>query len=265
MANYAHQYKYAGRYLDRREAIEFAAKHQTSDPQALALLKEALADKYYGLRGLTLQSLNLKNATVKSAVESEIANMARKEPKSTVRATAIADLAEYDKPDYASIFEQSLNDSSYTVAGEALNALAKANPDKATAAAKKLSQQPAKGELLVAIAKTLIASKDESAFDLVADAYGKLPLSQAKFELTQPFCQLLASVSNTQKVKSGVDMIVKFRNGIPEQYGITPIINNMLKGVISKKEAAKAIAENKQDLQEQIDYIKGAIEEKKAF
>src|SRR5690606_34644858 len=49
LENYLHQYKYAGLYLDRREAIDFCAENQTR-PEALGLLKTALKDKYYGLR-----------------------------------------------------------------------------------------------------------------------------------------------------------------------------------------------------------------------
>jgi aminopeptidase N len=68
-------------------------------------------------------------------------------------------------------------------------------------------------------------------------------------------------VEDTDKLKNGVDMIVAFRKAIPEQYGITPYINNMLKSVISKKESAKALASDKTALQAQIDYIKEQIGE----
>jgi aminopeptidase N len=42
LENYVHQYTYAGNYLDRREAIDFAAESQ--DPQAFELLKKAAHD-----------------------------------------------------------------------------------------------------------------------------------------------------------------------------------------------------------------------------
>ena len=50
---YIHQYKYAGNYLDRREAIDFASKNQ-DDPKAVDLLKLALKDKYDGLRNFAI-------------------------------------------------------------------------------------------------------------------------------------------------------------------------------------------------------------------
>ena len=41
LENYIHQYKYAGNYLDRREAIDACAKMQ-DDPKALDLLKTGI-------------------------------------------------------------------------------------------------------------------------------------------------------------------------------------------------------------------------------
>ena len=39
LENYVHQFKYAGNYLDKKEAIDFAAENE--DPKAVALLKSA--------------------------------------------------------------------------------------------------------------------------------------------------------------------------------------------------------------------------------
>ncbi|MBK8087078.1 MAG: hypothetical protein IPK31_03490 [Chitinophagaceae bacterium] len=56
-----------------------------------------------------------------------------------------------------------------------------------------------------------------------------------------------------------MDEIVKFRDGIPEQFGLGPVMDNFLKTIIGKKETAKKTGENVSDLQEQIDYIKTKI------
>lgn len=263
--NYVHQYRYAGLYVDRREAIDFALKNQ-DNTKAVALLKDALGDKYYGLRALALSRLDLKKDAVKSELESSIYTIAKTDPKPTVRAAALSLLTNYDKPEYATLYAKAISDSSYSVAGAALEALAKTDPKKAVVEAKNLAAQPTKGRLMQAMVSTLIKSGDESVFEAVAKSYNRMPLSQDKFELTPAFVDLLGSISNTANLKSGVDMIVKFRDEIPEQYGVTPVINNMLKGLISKKETAKAAAGNKNALQEQIDYVKAKIgEEKKGF
>ncbi|MFT3903132.1 MAG: M1 family metallopeptidase [Niabella sp.] len=63
LANYIHQYKFAGNYMDRREAIEYAGKHQ-DDERALNLLIGALNDKFEGLRTQAINRLDLKNPDV---------------------------------------------------------------------------------------------------------------------------------------------------------------------------------------------------------
>ena len=93
--NYIFQYKNAGLYLDRREAIDFAARNQTDDHKALDFLKTALKDKYYGLRLYTLQKLNIENDSVKKSIEPLLADMAANDPKSVVRAGAIEALGKY--------------------------------------------------------------------------------------------------------------------------------------------------------------------------
>lgn len=262
LENYIHQYRYAGLYLDRREAIEYCLRNQ-DNPQALALLKQAAKDKYFGLRNLVLSRLDMKKNTVKQEMEPLITDIARNDPKTVVKATAIGLLANYDNPEYKSIFIRHVNDSSYSVAGASLEALAKTDSAAAYAAAQKLTKETAKGKLVSAITKVLIKAGDESGFNSIAGAFDQMPLSQAKFDLLAPFCEYLGRVTNTEKVKSGVDMVVKFRNAIPEQYGLSPVVNNFLRTIISRKETAKATADNKAALQEQIDYVKKQIGEGK--
>src|SRR5690606_7291053 len=101
------------------------------------------------------------------------------------------------------------------------------------------------------------------AFPIIAEAFRAMPLSQAKFNLVAPITQMLAKTQSTEYVKQGVDLVVELRNSIPEQYGITPVINNFLKNIIKEKETSLSTAQNKNDLQEQINYINSKIEEEK--
>ncbi len=257
--NFIHQYKYAGNYLDRREAIEFCAKKQ-DDPKAAALLKLALKDRYAGLRNLTIEKIDLKKDAVKKDVEPVLFDLAKNDPKSTVRANAIGLLGQYANPEYKSLFAKAVNDSSYSIAGEALGALAQLDPDAALATAKSFSKHPMKGKLAATVSQVLIEGGTEEDFDVIAGNFSKLPVSDSKFEALQPFGDYLAKLTNTDKVKKGVDMIVEFREAIPSAYKAqtTPFINNMiLKGIMNKKTAA--------GLKEQADYIQSKIETKKGF
>lgn len=253
--NYLHQYKYAALYLDRREAIDFISKKQ-DDPKAAEFMKQAINDPYSGLRNFALGKIK---EPVLSAAESSIVEIAKKDPSRIVRSKAVEMLGILKKPVYKSLFQSLLSDSSYTLSGAALVALDKIDGPAALAEAKKMSKQNMKGALMEAVATTLIKSGDESAFDEIADAYGKMGLSQAKFNLTTVFANFLGTIKNTDKVKRGVDEIVKFRDAIPEQFGIGPVMDNFLKTIIGKKETAKKTGENVSDLQEQIDYIKTKI------
>jgi aminopeptidase N len=257
--NYVYQYKNAGLYLDRREAIDFAAKNQ-DDPKALALLKESLSDKYQGLRNYALDKVDMKKQKVREELESIIYQLATKDPKPLVRARAIGLLANYTKPEYKALYLKSINDSSYSVAGEALEALIAVDSVAGLKEVNRLVKQPAKGKLGDVISESLIKYGDESSFDVVANIFDELPLGQAKFEKLQPFANFLAKIKDTEKVKRGVDMIVSFREAVPQAFRnqTDPFINNViLKGIATKKQA--------EGLTAQAEYINSKIGDKKGF
>jgi aminopeptidase N len=243
------QYKNAGLHGDRREAINFASKFQT-DKKALEFLKIALNDKSERLRRFTLSKLNADNDTVKTAVEMIVKDLAIKDPKPLVRADAIDFLGKYKKNEYKPLFIKALNDSSYTISGNALKALSKIDDAAAEAEAKKLSLLPAKGTLK----EVLNGYVDESKFDSIATVFDKLPsLSNSKFNMLSSFGNFLGRVKNTNNLKRGIDMIVKFRDTIPQQFrgNTDPFINGILKEIAEKKTSA--------GLKEQADYIQSKI------
>jgi aminopeptidase N len=266
--NFIHQYKYAGNYVDRREAIDFAAKKQ-DDPKAIELLKTALTDKYFALRGYTIGKLDVRKDPIRVAVEPIIANLAKKDPYTIVRGAAITSLANFDKPEYTALFKTAVNDSSYTVSGNALTSLFKREPATALDLAKKLSAQPAKGSLKNAITFVIARSGDESLFDKMLSDFNKLQL-QTKFNEVNNLGTYVANLKSMDKFKAGVDEIVKFRDEIPEALkGQTdPFLNGVvLKNILEAKSNALKEKPNDTTLQEQVNYIKSKLPEdvKKGF
>ena len=149
-------------------------------------------------------------------------------------------------------------DSSYSIAGSALEAWSKIDSTGAFNAAKELSKKPAKGKLSTAISTVLITYGDESSFDFVSEEFEKTPMSDGKFQQLQSFVTLLGKIKDNTKVKKGVNQIVTFRESIPGAYRsqTDPFINQfLLQGLATKKEAA--------GLKEQADYIKSQIPAKK--
>ena len=245
---FIYQYDHAGKYEDRREAMMFAAKQQT-DATALNFLERVLGDKSWRIRSTALDQFKMDNENVKRSIASYLEPIAKNDPRKTVRAQAIRMLGMYNNAANKPLFLKALKDSSYTVAGNALTALAKIDDAAAESEAKKLLAQPAKGALRGA----LFAYTDESKFDSLATKFDNLPVNNSKFDLVRGFANFLARVKNTENVKKGIDMIVKFREAIPQQFRVNtdPFINDALKGVADKKQAA--------GLKEQGDYIRSKL------
>jgi aminopeptidase N len=267
--NFIHQYKYAGNYVDRREAIEFASKNQ-KDKKAQELLMTALKDKYHGLRKYTLSIIDLKNEALKKDAEPIILELVKNDKKPTVRGNAISRLGEYKKPEYAQLFKAATKDSSYTVAGNALDALSAIDEDAAMAIAKELYKKPSKGLLKTTIISLIASTGDESLADELIGDFAKLPVSEQKFEALNSLGPYLGALKNTEKVKGAVDEIVKFRDAIPEQYrGQTDgYINGIiLQGIVTKKEAALKESPNDEELKKLVEYIKAKLPtgDKKGF
>jgi aminopeptidase N len=253
---YIFQYKYAGLYVDRREAIDSAAGNQ-GDTKALDLLKAALKDPFYKLRNHALGKLDLKRDAVAKEFEPLIAEMATHDPSRVVKAKAIELLSSFGNSAYEPLFLKATNDSSYTVSGNALEALAQIDSTKALATARQLLKAPAKGELSAAISGVLIKYGSQDDFDIISDNFDAMPVSQNKFQFLMPYASLLIKVTNTEKVKRGVDALIKFKEAIPQAYrGQTdPYFDNALKGIAKHKQAA--------GLTDQATYIQAKLDAEK--
>ncbi|HZH95137.1 MAG TPA: M1 family aminopeptidase, partial [Flavisolibacter sp.] len=236
---YLHQYKQARNYLDRREAIDAGARKQ-EEIKGVELMTLALNDKYHGLRSYTIGKLDVRKEGLKAAAEPILAGLARKDDKRTVRAAAISKLGDYKNPVYAGLFKTALTDSSYSVAGSALEALGKIDSTAAFTEAKRLSSQKTKGRLAGAVSQSMIKYGDESAADIILGNFEALPLGQAKFEALQPLVEFLGKVNSFDMFKRGLDDIDTFHKAIPESFRgqVTPFIEGLIKTLQKSKSDA---------------------------
>jgi aminopeptidase N len=252
--NYIFQYSKAGKYLDRREAIDYAARIQGDDHKALDLLKTALNDKYYGLRIYSIQKLGMQNDSVKKSVEPLLLKIAENDNKTVVRAAAISALGKLKKPAYRAMFLKAISDSSYSIAGSALSALGAIDTLASLERAKAFSDQKVKGDLGDAVTNILFNYSSEDDFNALAGRFDALPFGNEKFNILQPFANYLKRIKNPVTFKKGVDMIVSFRDTIPEQYRqmLNPYFNGMiLNGIASSKQS--------KGMTEQADYVKSKL------
>ena len=251
---YIHQYR-NGNYLDRREAVDAALKAQDQQ-KAVALLTMAINDRYHGLRTYTITNLDLTKPPVRTTAEPVLAKLAQSDPKRLVKAAAIGRLGEYFDAKYIPLFKSALNDSSYSVAGNALAALSELDSVQAYNEAKRLAAAPAKGRLADAITQSMIKYGDESAADLILSNFENMPLSQAKLDAMMPLVEFLVKVKSTANFKRGIDAISAFVPQLPEnvrgqveQY-VTMIYTNLKKAKLNA------------GLKEQADYIDTKLNKK---
>lgn len=210
--NYKAQIKYAPLYLDRREALEYFAKNSMPE------LTMGLKDKFAGLRSYTLDLLSEDSALfTNTAILETIEEIAKTDSDRKTKAKALEVLANTENVKYKALFNAYINDSSYSIAGAALSGLGNIDGANAMTLAKKMAPG-AKGKLDEAVAAVIMQNGTEADFDFLEKRYADMPLSQQKISATIAFCDYLSKLSDGQKIKSGIDKVVAFRNQIPEAY-----------------------------------------------
>jgi aminopeptidase N len=95
--------------------------------------------------------------------------------------------------------------------------------------------------------------------------FEKMPMSERKFNALNSLNTYLGALKDIEKIKRGVDAIVKFRDAVPEQFKnqTDPFINGMiLQGLITKKEGVLKTSPDDAKLKELVEYIKSKLPEK---
>lgn len=227
------QLKYAPRFLDRREALAYFAKNN------LPQLAMGLSDRYPGIRLFTLEKLEESKSYTRPEALTIIEQIAASDSGKKVQAKAIEILAKLNDHKYQPLFSRFVTDSSYSVAGAALEGLTLLEPSQAYTLAKKYSSD-ARGKLGDVVFKVMMDNAREEDFDYLLNYYKNAPLSQNKIQATMSFAAYLGRVTDAGNVKKGVDEIIKFRNQIPGQYRsfIDPAFNRALSELSTLKKAA---------------------------
>jgi len=243
---YVFQYAHASNFMDRYEAIKAAAEN-LKQSAAQAMVQKALSDSFYVIRSIAMNTYN--PAAIDSNTEAHITEMAAKDPVNSVREEAIDILAGLKKEKYKSAFLDWTKDSSYLVSGAALEALEKIDSSSAKQIATQLSKINTKKRLNTAVANIISKYGDEDVFDYVADKYEALSIqSSEKFYMTAGFIQLLIKTKDPIKFKRGIDLIVAFREAIPQGYKTQtdPYFNGKVLGTIlkaKKEQGAQALVD----------------------
>jgi len=209
--NYQAQWKYAKSYMDRREAIDFFAKKNMTE------VAKGLNDRFAGIRRFTISKLAATAYKNDAVVLSTMEEIARNDRDKKTRAAAINYLVKNGDKKYLPVYQAAVNDSSYTVAGAGLKGLALLDGSNAYALAKKYSND-AKGSLGSEVNSILLSNGTEADFEFIAKNYDSSPVTFEKIGGTAKFVDYLIKVNDINKVKQGIDHIIRFRNMIPAQF-----------------------------------------------
>ena len=243
-ADFITQYSLAANYVDRLEALEVCAK-LTTDMAAFNLVKTALKDKNAGIRLFAAQATNLASDEIKNEMEPILIGLAQHDLNTNVRLTALRKLAAWPKKNAALAIDL-LNDSSYTVAGEALRLLTIADSAMAYGQAKRLAKQKAKGILLDVIFTTLIKTRSADDLDLITSKYILLPY---RIRTSTNFADYVSTIHETEQFKKAIDAILYVRSCNPNS---ADQINKQVLAVLQKKQESSG-------LYEQASYIKSKL------
>ena len=209
--NWIQQWKYATNYLDRKEALTAFSKNRMTQ------LVQGLDDKFAGLREYTLELFEEKKEQLTNEAITKIETLAANDPSKKVKAKAIEMLPALRNKDYIPLFTKAADDSSYSVAGAALEGLIMIDPSNAYTLAKKYSSD-SRGKLGTVVSQILMVKGTEEDFDIIASHYKREPSGDDKIVMSGLFANYLTKVSDTAKVRSTVDMILAYRNTIPAEY-----------------------------------------------
>lgn len=253
--NYIYQYNNKkANYLDRRYAIEMLATDQ-ENKEAYKTLTKALNDKYYGLRILALDKIDVnKDKNVLKIVE----KLATSDEKTLVRAKAINVLGGLSNLKYASIFKNALESKSYSVKSNAIAALYKIDKrsaiDKAISIHDPLEKKGMANGLLEVYVKERLTQEMPFIADKIISGlfFNQDPEVQAIYG--QAF-QWIATSDNLEATTIMVDDFVAKAKQY-KQYGADDIIKQMLQQVQAAKQQLSST--NKEEL---INIVKKGISE----
>lgn len=233
--NYIYQYNYAPKYEDRREAIVGLSENQNND-EALKTLTKALSDKYFGLRIMAIEKIDISKANSLNAIKT-LEKLAINDPKTLVQAAAIEKLGLLEAKGYTSIYTKALESKSFAVKGSALNSLYTIDKTTALAKANSITNETTKNQMKDALIPIYIKDKTEAEMPFVAEnlVAGMFFTNDTKTQniYKEGFQWIVASdneAATQNLVNNFVETGLKYK-----QYGADKMANQVLQQVLSVK------------------------------
>lgn len=191
-AEYIYQYRNAGKYMDRLEAIQAFVEQQGSDEAATSALVEALDDKFWRLRATAIDGIDMNDQMI-PRVKTKLENMAKSDIYSMVRAAALNKLSQTKDASLLPLFKNALRDSSYSVISNALTGMLEIDSSAALSEAKNLMNET-NATVAGAVMYVLADSRDSTLHDYFTSRIDKAS-SADKFSSVMTYGRYLATLS----------------------------------------------------------------------
>jgi aminopeptidase N len=233
-AEYTFQYAHAPLFVDRREAIEFAAKDQTIAANRATLLA-ALNDKFYTNRQVAIESLKLDDKAVAKVAAPALRKLAASEKEPWVQASLLGSLAKLKDKKDEGYFNRQLSSQSYNVQGAALRALSMVQPGQALNRARAY-KATAQGALAHAVTEVYAKNGGQAEWAFVRDQFDAAR-PQGKFNMMEPLATMSGRLDDAASITEGItrlkDLGIKYKS-----FGADRPVMGLLQG-IAKAQATR--------------------------
>jgi hypothetical protein len=196
-----YQYEHLASYYDRYNALKTLSNH-LEDAGAKETMMKALHDRFWGLREFVVEKLGNDSTPEMKHTLIELTN----DSAPNVRAGALSALSStYKDGSLMPVYKKALNDSSYKVESEGLNAIGTLNKQEAMACAKKLENTD-DGDLLIGIAVIYTQFGNDSCNNFFVKAHDNISGVVQQVEYVALYSKFLQQCSDSV-VKKGVSII----------------------------------------------------------
>ena len=254
-AQWLQQAKLGQHFLDKAEALEYLKKNWKDTLPYQNALTQFLSDPYFGLRKEVLNLMRRGQIKLTQEQVEAVASLATTEPNLPTRAYALDVLSLYNDGRYDNIFTKSVSDSSYSVAGAALQALARTQPEAAKTAAEKLKSD-ARGRLKKSIKIADYLSKTPKDAATILTDYKKLQLFEKVME-TNAFLHYANQLTNLPDFRKAVGSAVESYKVLTYDFqGIQTEIAATLQWMINQRENKLLTDPDNTAVKDQLKYLR---------